>query len=227
VQEDVVEHQIRLCESHGQILQKFNYQNNDLKKRNVYYLETIDQKYKSLGWSLRVRQSEKKIELDIKKKVPLNSFSDLSKNLFCELDLHGNELEKTCKMNNQINLKLFEAFQNGEVEWQQLLSLDQKKWLNGENAFLNDTLLWGTLTQLRGVFSVKGLGDVTFDLVNPDKNQSVSYHEVSIRYPKEKLATYAAQFENFVSELNIVKCSNQIDWEVSKFEVLKPINTLN
>ncbi len=222
-----LEHQIRICESKDQIISKLKLNPDDFKSKDVLYVETIDQKFKASGWSIRIRKSEKKIELDLKKKISISNSLEEVTQFDCEFDLHGTTLEKTCKLNNVIDSKLFEEVLKGEKNWLHLLNNDQEKWLKNENMLLTDALILGNLLHLRSSLSIKSLGDMTIDLVNLNARQKakdISFNEVSIRYPKDKISVYAHKFEKIVDDLGLNKCSNQIDWDINKFEVLKPIN---
>lgn len=225
-----IEHQIRLCDE-GQLIFKklFPSQDNSSetkdKKYKIYYIETKDHIYESLGWSIRARVKSKNTEITIKKKSSERIELDgLFHDMICEYDLHGSKKTYSCKLSGEVPNEEFQNVIMNNKKWTDLLSSDQYNFLQDSNLILKDAVVYGMLDSKRVQWKNDLFGLVTLDLVYPYNNNDISFHELSIRYPAKSGNEVAIQFENFVKTTGIKTCKNQIDWLVNKFEVLDILN---
>lgn len=216
-----IEHQIRLCEDQDSILSKLQLKESSGKVRDIVYLETSDQMYRQKGWTLRLKIKSNKIEVDVKKRYAADEAIVL-KNLECELDQHVKQT-KTCKINHETSLLKFSSVLAGTSKWHELLSTEQVDWLKENLVFTENTKIFGTLINKRFEFDTFDLGTVTLDTVHLKNSESVTFHEISIRYPQTESLKKSKMFEGFIKTKGLVPCVNQEDWDIDKFDVMNSL----
>lgn len=216
-----VEHQVRLCEGQNSIMSKLQLKLSAAKERDIAYLETTDQMYRQNGWTLRLKIKSSKIEVDVKKRYATVEAIGL-KNLECELDQHVKQT-KTCKINHETTLIKYKSVLAGTSKWHELLSLAQIDWLKENSNFFENTKTFGTLINKRFEFDNNDLGAVTLDTVHLKNNESITFHEISIRYQQSEAIKKSQMFESFIKAKGLVKCANQEDWDIDKFEVMSTL----
>lgn len=219
----LVEQQFRLCEDKKTLINKLNLENESARKRDVLYIETTDRFYQANGWVIRIKTKNDKVDIDLKKRFESNEPGPSMAGLECELDKHGDNLGKTCKINNEISLDKLEKIILNHEAWSDILSSAQKKWLTKESVIHEYAQFYGTLKNIRHEFDDKDLGKVSLDLVHLDRDESITYHEISIRYPISEDEIKTSAFLNFIKRKNLKTCSNQDDWQISKFDVMLPV----
>lgn len=215
-----VEHQIRLCDDHESIIGKLQLKESVGKDRDIVYLETPDLVYRQNGWTLRLKIKSNKIEVDVKKRYAVNETG--LKNLECELDQHV-EQTKTCKINHETSLAKYKSVLAGTSKWHELLSQAQVDWLKENLVFSENTKIFGTLINKRFEFDHSDLNSVTVDTVHLKNNTSITYHEISIRYQQSEAVKKGQMFESFIKSKALVKCANQEDWDIDKFDVMSSL----
>lgn len=221
--ETLVEHQIRLCDSDEVILKALQTNKKELKPRKIYYLETFNRELKAKNYTLRLKVKNSKVEVDLKKRIFDTKIPDIFNNGNCEIDKHADVSEKTCKASNGVPEAILQDVISGNSDWTKLLSKEQLNWLSTDQLNHLDPKIYGTLEANRGEFNHKELGTITLDLVQVEKHEDVKYHEISIRYPISEMIQKASIFEAYINELEVKTCSNQIEWEINKFDVLDEI----
>lgn len=223
----VIEHQIRLCDDQKNIFKKLNLQDLSGKKRIVLYAETANRFYQQNNWTIRLKIKSEKVEIDVKRRMGKNEATPESSQVECEYDRHGSSVEKTCKLSHEISFLKLSQIISGGKNWSAVLSTEQKKWLTEKAAFREDVLFYGSLKNIRHGFKHPEFGDVTVDLVHLAGNDSVTYHEISIRYPKSEEGKKADLFEDYVKSEKLITCPDQIDWSINKFDVMNPVEELS
>lgn len=212
-----IENQIRLCEDHKDILKKLDIEKGNSKNRDIYYIETEDRFFQSHFWTIRLRIKSDSLEVDLKHRGDFKTSSQIE----CEFDKHQESIEKTCKLKNQVPLKELTDVLEGRVPWYKLLSMAQINWLKSESSWRADARVFGVLKSTSLDFKDDQLGDISLDLVHLSSSKNITYHEISIRYSYERDADQTSLFEKFVSDKGLVKCTNQKDWDINKFDVMK------
>ena len=224
-----VEHQIRLCDSEQEIINKF--QLNSLipvdvqtSEFQVYYIDTINRDYESLNWSLRVRVKNKKTEITVKQK----SVKELNPaikypHMICEYDLHGSVKEYSCKISASVPTEDFFQVLKKNKNWLNLLDSTQRKFLSDNNSLLKNAVIYGSLIARRLRWDDADFGQVTLDLIHQYGHEKNIFHEISIRYPSDTSNNVGFQFVNAVKSTGTELCPEQTNYP-SKFEVLEILN---
>jgi hypothetical protein len=216
----IIEHQVRICDSEGQILEKLNLKSNSVKKRDIFYIETADQFYRTNGWVIRLKVKSSMAIIDIKKRFRRADIVPAIKNLECEYDKHGPSVEKSCKLSSEIPVSDVKNIINQNKSWINILSSAQKKWLKLEDVIRTDAYFNGILKDKRYEIEHPVLGTITLDTVYLDSNPNITYHEISLRYNEQDEHKMAVLLDNFIQRKNVILCPNQLDWAINKFDVM-------
>lgn len=222
-----VEHQIRLCDTKENVIEKLKLEATSFSTQSIMYIETADRYYQQNRWTLRLKINANTVTLDAKKRYAQDEATPVINKIKCELDKHAQILEKTCKLSQQISRSLFESVVNKNRPWSDLLNSDQKNWLLNESEIKSEVNILGTLIADRNEFIHPELGKITTDIVSVKNDEKITYHEISIRYPHSQVSHYADLFESFIAESGVVACSNQEEWDFKKFDILKNTTSLN
>ena len=211
-----IEHQIRICDSEANILNAIKKYQPTKKNMEVYYLETSDFQLSKNYFSIRLRLKESKIEVTVKKRMNSNvDITDVKNNSVCEYDLHGGIRELSCKIDYDTTIQNFNDFKLGKIRFQKLLNQSQLDFIK-DIELPEEINLLGTLKSSRYAFN-----NLTLDIVSVIGHEDITYHEISKRYPKDEENSSGVAFENYVKSLNLHLCKNQLDWNVSKFQILE------
>jgi uncharacterized protein YjbK len=225
----IVEDQIRLCESDSSIISKLKLKpifgfGIDQKNYKVYYIETDNRDFQKNKVSLRFRVKEKKVEITVKRRLNAPGEIVESSDMECEYDLHGGVKEYSCKINSDIELSDFKQIINNQKPWSDYLTSSEAQLIESLKNNFNQAKIFGYLVDDRYQRVDSDLGKITLDLVHPSKNQSVSYHEISIRYDLSDMIQINKLFNQYISSKKLIKCKDQLDWSVDKFSVMDKEN---
>lgn len=224
-----IEHQIRLCDSEQEIINKFllnslvpiDLQTSEFQ---LYYIDTIKRDYDSLKWSLRVRVKNKKTEITVKKKsIREIDLAPKYPNMICEYDLHGSVKEYSCKISTEVLTEDFLQVLKNNKNWLNILDFTQRKFLSDNNALFKNAVIYGSLIDRRFRWEDTKFGLVTLDLIHQYGHEQNTYHEISIRYPFFSSKDVGVQFMNSVQSTGTGICSEQTNYP-SKFDVLEVLN---
>jgi hypothetical protein len=184
----------------------------------VYYVETPNLDYQKNDLSIRIRAKTKKIEVTVKKRyqnITVNGHG----NVICELDKHGGQKEYSCKINFDTTADKFNEVLKNKRSWTDLLSKEQEEFLKDNNGWIDHSFVYGILNNQRFQWNDPNFGLITLDLVHDINNEKNMFHEISIRYSQSKEIIDDPKFEKYIQNNKLIKCSNQIDWSVNKFDI--------
>ena len=220
-----IEHQVRICDNEQSILKKLKLDQAKNKIYQTYYIETKNKDFESRSWSIRVRVKSNKTEITVKKRSSeAEHLENKYPNIICEYDLHGPAKEYACKLNADVQTEDFYKVINKNKNWLDILDSTQFNLLQDYNLLLKDAVVFGYLENNRLQWDDRILGLVTLDLVHQNKNENITFHEISIRYPLNGSKDMAIQFERLLKTTQIKTCSDQVNWPINKFDILEVLN---
>lgn len=220
-----IEHQLRLCDSSNHILNSLNLNNTGPREFNLYFIETPNKDYETNKWSIRIRFKSNKTEITVKKKsFELEQLDKIYSGMICEYDQHGSVSEYGCKLNADISNNDFDRVIKNKANWTEILSKQQYKLLNDHQMILPNSKVVGFLKNYRYQWDDHFFGTITLDLIHLPNNEDVSFNEISIRYLQNSNVLMGKKFDQLIQSVHINLCTNQVDWEVDKFDLLNVLN---